>query len=271
MKTIRSEQVGKTTIRLVEVGGGYVGLVLAGGKKLAELSGTDPAQLWADLRQEVGRSAASYFGYDEARRLFLSFFPDGLHSPAFEQEERDYKLLAKARLDAAAPLEAAATEPGYAEAALAAIRATNLIYPVEKARAQEMLRGPHGDSFVRAAARFALGETKALADMERVMRTYDNARWTVATYLPFLWRPEAHMFLKPQVTCDYAERVGHPFAHHYQSGLDLAVYDSLLDLTARTRALLDDLSPRDNIDIQSFIWVIGDYQPGTDGASVEGQ
>lgn len=230
MKTIRSDQVGKTTLRLVQVNDGYVGLVLAGGTKRAELRGADPDQLWADLRQEVGKASGNYFGYEEAKRLFLSFFPDGLHSPVFEEEEREYKLIAKARFDAAAPLEAAATESGFAEAALAAIRATNLIYPVEKARAQDMLRGPHGDAFVRAAARFALGDTRALADMERVMRIYDNARWTVATYLPFLWRPEAHMFLKPQVTCDYAERVGHRFAHDYQSGLDLSVYESLLDL-----------------------------------------
>ena len=78
------------------------------------------------------------------------------------------------------------------------------------------------------------------------------------------------MFLKPQVTCDYAERVGHPFAHDNQSGLEVSVYESLLDLAARTRTLLEDQDPRDNIDIQSFIWVVGDYQPGKDGASAEG-
>jgi hypothetical protein len=39
-------------------------------------------------------------------------------------------------------------------------------------------------------------------------------RWSerVATYRPFLWRPEEHMFLKPEVTKDFAVRVEHRFA-----------------------------------------------------------
>ncbi len=260
MKTIRTDQISGKTLRLVQTGGGYVGLLIENGIKKAELSGSDPDQIWSELRSEVGRLSANYVGYDEALRVFLKHFPDGLHSDFFEGHERTYKLVAKERLEVAAPVEIAAEGSGFGEAALAAIRATNLIYPVEKARAQEMLRGPQADTFVRAAASFTLGNRAALADMERILKHYENARWTVATYLPFLWRPDTHIFLKPQVTVDYAGRVGHPFSHEYRSELSLHVYDSLLDLTERTRILLRDLKPRDNIDIQSFIWVIGEYE-----------
>jgi len=41
----------------------------------------------------------------------------------------------------------------------------------------------------------------------------------------------------------------------------MAVYDSLLDLIARTEQEIADLHPRDRIDVQSFIWAIGDYIP----------
>ena len=64
--------------------------------------------------------------------------------------------------------------------------------------------------------------------MERILSKHDNAKWTVVTYLPFLWRPEQHMFLKPVVTQDFAERVGHSFVHEYSPALEPDVYASLL-------------------------------------------
>jgi hypothetical protein len=50
--------------------------------------------------------------------------------------------------------------------------------------------------------------------MEHALRPHESAKWTVVT-LPFLWQPEKHMFLKPEVTKDYAARVGHRFADDY--------------------------------------------------------
>jgi hypothetical protein len=99
--------------------------------------------------------------------------------------------------------------------------------------------------------------------MERALKPHDAAKWTVVTYLPFLWRPEAHMFLKPEVTKDFAARVGHRFASDYEPRLRLDVYQSLLDLASETEQELADLDPRDRIDVQSFIWVVGDYKQDT--------
>ena len=58
-----------------------------------------------------------------------------------------------------------------------------------------------------------------LARLEATLKPYESAKWTVATYLPYLWQPERHMFLKPEVSKDYAARVGHPFASVYEPGL----------------------------------------------------
>jgi hypothetical protein len=96
--------------------------------------------------------------------------------------------------------------------------------------------------------------------MERALKPHDSAKWTVATYLPFLWQPEKHMFLKPEVTKDFAARVGHRFATDYKARLDFAVYESLVDLVSKTASELAELKPRDRIDVQSFIWVVGDYK-----------
>ena len=149
---------------------------------------------------------------------------------------------------------------GSAEAVLSVFRDTNLLSRFEKPRLAEVLRGPTADIFVRGAARFALGEGKtALLDMERALKPHNVATWPAATYLPFLWLPEEHMFLKPEVTQDFAARVGHRFASDYDSRLDFGVYESLLDLASKTAVELAGLEPRDRIDVQSFIWVVGDY------------
>ena len=95
--------------------------------------------------------------------------------------------------------------------------------------------------------------------MERALKPYNAAKWTIATHLPYLWRPEEHMFLKPEATKDFAARVRHRLASDYEPRFDIAVYESLLDLVAKTEEELADMNPRDGIDIQSLIWVVGDY------------
>ena len=139
------------------------------------------------------------------------------------------KVAAKRRLDETAPLDHAVNGSGLGEAILAVFRATNLLSPFEKVRLRDVLRGPAADDFVRAAARFTLGEGRpALLDVEHALKAHDCAKWTGATYLPFLWRPEAHMFLKPEVTKDFAARGGHRFTSDYEPRLEFAVYESLL-------------------------------------------
>ena len=84
----------------------------------------------------------------------------------------------------------------------------------------------------------------------------------MVTYLAYLWRPEHHMFLKPEVTKEFAARVGHRFAQDYQPSLKPEIYESLLELADETTGELSSLKPRDRIDVQSFIWVVGDYREG---------
>jgi hypothetical protein len=260
-RTIRTDTIGKHTLRLVAVDKTFAGLLITAGQQKARIDGEDPDAVWRELKALVGKSSDAYFGFEGALTRFRSFFPDGFQSAHFEKSERDYKLEAKRRLEEQAPLDEALTGTGYGEAVLAAFRATNLLSPYEKTRLQPLLRGPDADTFVQAAARFATDDiAQALAMMSAVLARYNCAKWTVVTYLPFLWRPENHMFLKPVVTGDFAERVGHPFAHDYQPALDPDVYSSLLDLTETTRKSTRALNPRDNIDLQSFVWVVGEYR-----------
>ena len=265
MRTIREATHGKVRLRLLAVASGYLGAVI-GDKtgRTSRIEGADADDVWQRLLVEAGKADASYFGFDGAKARFAHFFPQGFDTPHFGSKERDYKLKAKRLLDATLPLDAAMTGTGLAAAARKVFQATDLLAPIEKAKLGDALKSPAGDSFVRAAAAFCQGGgVQALHDMDRLMRPYDSAKWTVVTYLPFLWRPEEHAFLKPDVTKDFATRVGHPFARAYRAQLDYDVYESLLDLVRQTETEIADLHPRDRIDIQSFIWTVGKYQDDT--------
>ena len=256
-ETVRRGRLGNKELRLVRKESSFFGLL--DGREIVNGEAAD--DVWKRLHDEAGKANPKYFGFDGARAQFLRFFPGGFHSVRYTNAERDYKVAAKQQFDETAPLALAVNATDLGEAILAVFRATNLLSPFEKVRLQDVLRGPAADDFIHAAACFALGEGKpALLAMERALKPHDNAKWTVVTYLPFLWRPDSHMFLKPEVTKDFAERVGHRFASDYEPRLDTAVYESLLNLASKTAEELAELRPRDRIDVQSFVWVIGGYK-----------
>jgi hypothetical protein len=257
----REATVGKATIRMLRQGATYRGVVIHGNEIRSREEGGRADDVWRRLHDAAGRLSPGYFGFDGARKRFLGFFPEGFRSPAYAAMERDYKVRAKAKLDSGAPLEAALSGSGFGEAVLSAYQATNLLSRFEKTRLQDILRSPGADCFIQAAATFAEGEVRrGLLGMEQALRPHDSARWTVVTYLPYLWRPDLHMFLKPRVTREFAERVGHAFAHRYEPRLTANVYESLLDLVTVTEGRISDLEPRDRIDVQSFIWIVGGYE-----------
>ena len=248
-------------LRLLEVKDGYVGVVISDGKgRLAEAKGADPVELWQRLESAAAQASNEYVGWDGARTRFLRFFPGGFASKRYLGEERDYKISAKKILDAGAPLEGAQTAVGLGKTVLTVFQKTNLLSPFETMRVRDLLHSPDADAFVNAAARFTLGAgAQAWMDMVRLAKPFEAAKWPVLTYLPFLWRPDRHMFLKPEVTKGFAERVGHPFVYAYGASLEIGVYESLLDLAGRTEAEIAAFHPADRIDVQSFIWVVGAY------------
>lgn len=265
-RTVRRGTLGKLSLRLVQKDRHFYGLV--DGETCVE--GPDADDVWRRLHENAGKANPKYFGYGGARNRFLKFFPNGFHSDGFSSQERDYKLEAKEKLDATAPLAEAINGSGFGEAVLSVFRTTNMLSPFEKTWVANMVRGGDADDFVQAAAGFTDRPTEAaLRELAAVLKPHGCAKWTVATYLPFLWRPQAHMYLKPQATKDFATRVGHPLAALYEAQLKFDVYSSLLDLVDETANELSDLAPRDrprdHIDIQSFIWVVGDYREGREG------
>ena len=83
------------------------------------------------------------------------------------------------------------------------------------------------------------------------------ATWPVATILPFLARPDAHVLLKPTVSQKAAQ--GLSFDLKYNASPNWKTYERCILLASiykQKLVELDDpnLAPRDLIDVQAFIW-----------------
>lgn len=254
--------IGKTTVRLLQAPDGYAGVVVHGGKQSPVLRDDDPDVLWRRLQAEVGKAHPSYFGFDGAKARFLKYFPKAFADPGYVFEERDYKDKAVARIAVILSEDQARNAgPDECLAAIRAFQTTNLVFPVEKSRIKEVLSSNAGPAFLQSAAIFAEGDfARGLTGMIAAIRAQAQPSWTMLTYLPFMWRPDQYLFLKPAVTCDFADRIGHSFGRDYAEGMTAGVYQSLLDLGAETRREIAELKPKDLIDVQSFIYVVGAYK-----------
>src|SRR6476646_5986254 len=192
------------------------------------------------------------------RRKFLRFFPEG-----FEDET----YLAWDRMLNQAAFSALLREGDYAEVALRAVRIearTNLIFSFEKMALRDAVKPAAG------ARMFATGLYGFLHGKGRMQERFERwcevvaalprkqtrvLTWPIVTVFGFLAQPEKHIFLKPNVTRTAAHEYGFPF--HYQSRPAWKTYAGCLEFAETVRQDLDDLGPRDMIDLQSFIWVQG--------------
>ena len=88
------------------------------------------------------------------------------------------------------------------------------------------------------------------------------ATWPVLTIFGFIARPRTHCYLKPRTMQRAAEVYG--FDLRYSSKPGWSTYGHLLEWC---RLVRDDLTaagmkPRDQIDVQSFLWVLGSDEYG---------
>lgn len=258
----QSQAYGKWTIRWQPAkGGGYEGTFIGNGKRGAILRDEDEHGLLVRLKNEAGKLEPLYVGMDGAIARFLEFMPGGFEGERNLAQEREYKVKAHQVLTETLPIERALeATPEDADSIRRAPVWINLLSPYEMMHLKEVMERPEGPAFLRAAARFAMGDYgPAGSAMDQAVIKYGRQSWPKVTYFPFLWSPAEHMFLKPTVTRDFAERIGHPFQHEYQTDTSADVYLSLLDLARTTKAAIAALKPKDFIDVQSFIYVVGGY------------
>jgi hypothetical protein len=204
------------------------------------------------------------------RRKFLRFFPKGFHDPKYDAWERGYKW------EAHQAWQETLSEPvfksllrrrRFSEIAARAVRIesrTNLLFSFEKMALRGAVKTRTGaELFAIELFKFIYSKKEPAAAFQQWIDAVaqlprEQTRvltWPLVTVFGFIARPEKHIFLKPTVT--RAAAAEYEFNFDYFSKLSWETYRSLLEFARVVRADLADLRPRDMIDVQSFLWVLG--------------
>jgi hypothetical protein len=211
-------------------------------------------------------------GSVRCRRKFLKFFPDGFQDQTYVDWERGYKWATHKRWIAAlrkAEFSRLLAAGEYREIATRAVRVEqqsrhSMIFSFEKMALRDAVKSAEGaEMFARGLHEYLHG---AGGSKERFTAWVDAVSalprrqtrvltWPLVTVFGFIAKPRVHIFLKPIVSRQAAANYGFDF--DYASRPNWRTYRSLLDFAAQVRTDTRDLSPRDMIDIQSFLWVQG--------------
>jgi hypothetical protein len=204
------------------------------------------------------------------KRKFLRFFPKGFRDKTYLEWERGYKWRAHQEWQSALNHRAyrsKLSQGQFLEIGTEAINIesrTNLLFSFEKMAIRDALKSERGArDFAEGLYALLYGPgslqnkfTRWCEVVAALPRKQSRVlTWPVATVFGFIAQPETHMFLKPTVTRLAAEEYGFNFG--YRSGPSWKIYSSLLEFAQEIKDDLHDLRPRDFIDIQSFIWVLG--------------
>jgi len=204
------------------------------------------------------------------KEKFLRFFPQAFRDETYLAWERDYKWKAHLQWEESLAQGVFRTliEKGkFSEIAARATRIesrTNLLFSFEKMALRDAVKQKEGaKTFSLGLYDFLHGIGSLQEKLERwitVVGTLPRKQtrvltWPLLTVFGFIAQPDNHIFLKPNVTRAAAEV--YKFDFDYRSKPNWQTYSSLLEFARVVENDISELRPRDMIDIQSFIWVLG--------------
>jgi hypothetical protein len=203
-------------------------------------------------------------------RKFLYYFKKGYTDAKYIAWERDYKwqahLLWEQQLGKRQFAEML-KDRRYGEIAQTATRIeskTNLLFSFEKMALRDAVKSKEGaELFAQGLYDYLYGSGSMQSRFESFTTVIEQLprkqtrvlTWPLHTVFGFIARPDEHIFLKPKVTKASAEKYGYPF--NYRSRPNWETYHDMLEFAAQVRKDTLHLRPRDYIDLQSFIWVMG--------------
>jgi hypothetical protein len=209
-------------------------------------------------------------GAIRCRRKFLRFFPKGFQDPKYDAWERGYKWEAHQAWQevlSESIFSSLLRKRNFSEIATRAVRIesrTNLLFSFEKMALRDAVKTSKGaELFATELFQFLYGKRASATAFQRWVETVTKLprkqtrvlTWPLVTVFGFIARPETHIFLKPNVT--RAAAAEYEFEFQYFSKPSWETYSRLLEFARVVRADLADLQPRDQIDAQSFFWVLG--------------
>jgi hypothetical protein len=206
---------------------------------------------------------------NKCRKKFLYYFPGGFSGKKYIAWERDYKWNAHLEWEEHLNKKAYSVllkEKAFDEIAAKAVRIeskTNLLFSFEKMALRDAVKENGAKLFAEGLFDLVYGKkdlqqrfesfTAMLSILPRKQTRV--LTWPLQTVFGFIANPVEHIFLKPMVTKKAAEKYGYDF--QYRSAPNWNTYASLLDFADTIKKDLASLHPKDMIDLQSFIWVMG--------------
>jgi hypothetical protein len=203
-------------------------------------------------------------------RKFLHYFPGGFSGKKYIAWERDYKWEAHVAWEEKLNkknFRELLDQQQYHEIAKTAVTLeskTNLLFSFEKMALRDAVKEEaSAKEFAEGLFEFVYGKKplKTRFEIYRDMLSRLPVKqtrvltWPLLTVFGFIADPDQHIFLKPVVTKNAALKFGFDF--NYSSKTQWETYESLLEFAEEVKKETATLKPRDMIDIQSFIWVMG--------------
>jgi hypothetical protein len=203
-------------------------------------------------------------------KKFLYYFKKGYEDPKYISWEREYKETAHRQFQDQlnkSSFKSLFKEQQFESIAQIAVKIesrTNLLFSFEKMALRDAVKSPDGaKTFAMGLFDYIYGD-KSLKDrfenfvtaVEKLPRKQTRVlTWPLVTVFGFIANPDEHIFLKPVVTKVAAGKYDFPFS--YQSKPNWNTYQSLLQFAEQVRKDTMSYRPKDYIDLQSFIWVLG--------------
>ena len=214
--------------------------------------------------------------FEEGLEAFGRYFPLYFEDPGYlddpRTQERAYKVAAHRLFEETLGAGQAETliqagDVGELRSRFLAVEnKENLLFKFEKAALRDSLQDDAAAFAFFSALIELLGSDRieesifesylgALARLPAEEGKSSPFKWPVATIFPFLAQPQKHMFLKPEVTKECAQRL--VFDLDYRPEPNWPTYSRLLVMSEILLERLRNYGARDLIDVQSFIWVVG--------------
>ena len=204
------------------------------------------------------------------KKKFLHFFPKGFQDEKYYSWERTYKwethkqwkLLLNRTI-----FEDLLKKGNFEEICHKATKIeakTHLLFSFEKMAIRDALKTREAQRlFAEALYQFIYQQDAIERKFEKwsgVVASLPRKQtrvltWPILTIFGFIAEPKKYIYFKPTVTRKAALLYG--FDLFYESPPSLKTYISFLEFIKLLRRDLKELQPKDLIDIQSFIWVLG--------------
>lgn len=204
------------------------------------------------------------------RKRFLRFFPRAFKDQRYIDWEVTYKMTAHnlwVELLNEDEFKSLMRSRDYEEVANRALRVeakTNFLFSFEKMALRDGVKNREGArtfseglfQLLHGKGSFKENFVQWIVSVGELPRKKSRVlSWPVLTLFPFIAQPSKHIIMKPTAMNNAAYELNYDL--EYSSKPNFQTYDRLLHFSDLIKQDIADLKPKDHMDTQAFLWVIG--------------